>query len=542
MPLSASSGTRPRAKSNASGRSAGRAQTQPRSYTRPGAAASSEEENQIANRSRSDSNASGSKTPKEKRSMIPSFGSLGKKTGNGIPKTFRREKYGTLDDNEEPVGSLRSDDDDDDEERFDRPSMSSSLGGSGGGGMGMGGRARSQSAVTTYSRTSTASIPDSINTATSPSLAPSMRAPPMRRTHTTPTNPHARYVKALYDFAGTAADELGLKVGQIVEIKSEVSSDWYIGEADGRSGLFPSSYVEEYVPTPTTATQSSFQALQQQPPQQRNMPPPAGAPIRRNLPPPVSGGLSQTPSSRPPASITVPPPSQSSNAYSSYDAECDTGIGYESKDDLSELDNEDEDYKQSVGLATTARPPAITRPSFGVGAGAKKAPPPPPPSRRSASSTNLMTATSSHGTSGAGGGAALAAPIPMNRTRSSTLDRKSTLSPHGSQAGLSPQIGGAAGKTLRLDSSPEGSPFVASEDEEVMSVGSGDGSGPGGGTSSGPRGLTHGLGNLHLASGSGGASDMTTTSISCGTCGCDDFTQNVFKPKGTCSTCFHLHG
>ncbi len=27
----------------------------------------------------------------------------------------------------------------------------------------------------------------------------------------------------------------------------------------------------------------------------------------------------------------------------------------------------------------------------------------------------------------------------------------------------------------------------------------------------------------------------------CGLCDCRDFTQNVFKPKGTCSTCFHQH-
>jgi endophilin-A len=83
------------------------------------------------------------------------------------------------------------------------------------------------------------------NTSTAP--APT-RPSGMRRTYTSPSSLNARYVKALYPFAGEAADELALRPGQVVEIKHEVSDDWWVGESEGRSGMFPSAYVEEYVP------------------------------------------------------------------------------------------------------------------------------------------------------------------------------------------------------------------------------------------------------------------------------------------------------
>lgn len=264
------------------------------------------------NRSRSQSNASSK--GKEKRSILPSFGSFGKKSGLSSvgKKGFRGD---------------RLEDDQSEEELFERP-------------------------------------------------------PPVRRL-TTP-NPGVKYMKMLYDFAGDAADELPLRTGQIIEVKQEVSEDWWIGECEGRSGLFPKAYAEEYVPTPRTA---------------------------------------------------VPRPVHTQS-----------------------FDDSDDDFSDHASLSAQAQPAPVRAP-------VRKPAPPPPPSRRSQSSTNLPN---------------LAPPIrPDFRPRASTLSR-----------------------TLRLDSSPEASPFAHSEDDDYFD---------------------HPAGPV------------------CKDCGCDDFVQNVFKPNGTCSTCFHQH-
>lgn len=68
-----------------------------------------------------------------------------------------------------------------------------------------------------------------------------------RRALTTPSTP-GTFVKVLFDFEGLEADELPLRRGQIVEVRSEVSADWLIGEADGMTGLFPKAFTEEYIP------------------------------------------------------------------------------------------------------------------------------------------------------------------------------------------------------------------------------------------------------------------------------------------------------
>ena len=176
-----SSGTRPRAKSNASVRS-----------NRPKLARlASEESDHNANRSRSQSNASSTKG-KEKR-LLPSLGPFGKKGLSMAGKSKSFTKYGNIDDGlGQPLHS--------DEEEA-----------------------------------SNSSLP----------LSPKRAAPPIRRVHTTPLHT-VKTVRALFDFAGEGTDELPLHIGQIVELQKEVSEDWWIGESEGRSGLFPSTYCELY--------------------------------------------------------------------------------------------------------------------------------------------------------------------------------------------------------------------------------------------------------------------------------------------------------
>lgn len=390
--------------------------------------------------------------------MLPSFGSLGKKGGlasmagsSSKRKSFGKEKEKYTDESRQ---ALHSDADDDDDYEAPRSPLSVT------------GRTRSQTTLST-SRVSLAS--DGYG-------AP----PPMRRTHTTPVRADSHYVKALYDFAGGAADELSVRAGDIIEVKQEVSADWYIGESSGRSGLFPVAYCEEYVPTPTTARAPPMPASVPTP---RNLPPPAGAPrgngAARAMPPmPASHAA--------PASLMDP--------YATSDSELEHGFS-------------DAEHDTTAHLTSSGQAPAsASRPA----PSARKPAPPPPPSRRSQSSSNLLSTSA-----GASFGTSFLSPPQPSYAR-------------------------------RTPSSPEGSPFAGSEeDEEEIFGGGGRARSATVGASSTPasaptngavHSLGNGLGDLHLDQGAGGA-----PAAQCKDCRCEDFTQNVFKPKGTCSTCFHQH-
>lgn len=387
---------RPRAKSNASSRSITR--TAPSRSFRNNHA--SDDSDHTPNRSRAHSNASSTGKSKEKRSMIPSFRSFGKKGGIGVTarKSFTQEKYGNI---EEDDGrqALHSDGEDN---------------------LGSG-------------RKEEIGFRDSL------AYEPDLNPPKMRRTHTTALTA-TTYVKAIYNFAGAGADELSLRAEQVVEVKKKVSEDWYLGECEGRSGLFPSSYCEEYVPSPVT---------------------PALPPIPRRSLPPRSHSSTQTMAPSPTLDLTSD--SEPSHGFS------------------------DSDLYDTASLA--AVPSSRSKP-------VKKPAPPPPPSRRSASSNNIPTAHTAY----------LSPPQPVTRPRANTASRRPTL-----------------------DSSPEGlpfagSPFAGSDDDEFLH----------GGTIPGPSGLSHGLAGVQLQ-------EDTSSQASCRVCSCDDFTQNVFKAKGMCSTCYHQH-
>lgn len=49
-------------------------------------------------------------------------------------------------------------------------------------------------------------------------------------------------VKAMYDFNGSA-DELTFRAGTEIKVLNEVVEGWWMGEIDGKKGLFPTSYV-----------------------------------------------------------------------------------------------------------------------------------------------------------------------------------------------------------------------------------------------------------------------------------------------------------
>ncbi|KAL0951611.1 hypothetical protein HGRIS_008291 [Hohenbuehelia grisea] len=58
-----------------------------------------------------------------------------------------------------------------------------------------------------------------------------------------------KFVRALYDFNGSS-DELSFKTGDEILILNEVLDEWWMGQLEGRKGLFPTSYTEVMAPKP----------------------------------------------------------------------------------------------------------------------------------------------------------------------------------------------------------------------------------------------------------------------------------------------------
>lgn len=211
------------------------------------------------------------------------------------------KKYATMDEDERRAVSLATDDED---SRYDPPPRGSSPPKS---------RQRSHSV--------TADIVTTTNGAN------------RRRALTTPSTP-GTFVKVLFDFEGLEADELPLRRGQIVEVRSEVSADWLIGEAEGMTGLFPKAFTEEYIP--------DLPAL---PPR-----PETFSALRNHT------------------HLGVPEPSGRS----------DISAGESDSDSIDDIDD-----AQSTSLASAPAPTPTSRSR--AGSVARKAPPP-PPSRRTAMS------------------------------------------------------------------------------------------------------------------------------------------------------------
>ncbi|KHJ89215.1 BAR domain protein [Oesophagostomum dentatum] len=72
-----------------------------------------------------------------------------------------------------------------------------------------------------------------------PNALPPQAAPPQQQ------KPSA---KAMFDFEAQSEGELNLKEGQIVELISQIDENWFEGRLNGKSGLFPVTYVQVLVP------------------------------------------------------------------------------------------------------------------------------------------------------------------------------------------------------------------------------------------------------------------------------------------------------
>ncbi|KAF8899998.1 SH3 domain-containing protein [Mucidula mucida] len=77
-------------------------------------------------------------------------------------------------------------------------------------------------------------------------------APPPRRTVSTtpepePQAPSGEWAEALYDYESAEAGDLNIKANQRLLVTEKSSADWWTGEVNGKSGLFPASNLTSCV-------------------------------------------------------------------------------------------------------------------------------------------------------------------------------------------------------------------------------------------------------------------------------------------------------
>ncbi|KIY63470.1 SH3-domain-containing protein [Cylindrobasidium torrendii FP15055 ss-10] len=76
------------------------------------------------------------------------------------------------------------------------------------------------------------------------SAEPPSPAPRTPQRQLTPEPPQGEWAEALYDYNSGEDGDLAVKAGQQVWVTEKSSPEWWTGTLDGRSGLFPASYVK----------------------------------------------------------------------------------------------------------------------------------------------------------------------------------------------------------------------------------------------------------------------------------------------------------
>ncbi|GAA5990123.1 hypothetical protein JCM10908_005833 [Rhodotorula pacifica] len=102
-----------------------------------------------------------------------------------------------------------------------------------------------------------AALADPVRNSSSPAATSSARSapPPSQPERNLPS--HAR---AMYDFTGESSDELSFARGELIKVIDAVSEEWWRGELRGRTGIFPTNYVEPAAAAATHSSRSSLSA------------------------------------------------------------------------------------------------------------------------------------------------------------------------------------------------------------------------------------------------------------------------------------------
>ncbi len=293
-------------------------------------------------------------------------------------------------------------------------------------------------------------------------------------------------VIALHDFAAGSNDELSFRVGDQIDVVSEVIDGWWMGELGGKRGLFPTTYTEVINSSSSSLPQKP--ALPQRPPSS----------LTRSLS--FRSGGSTPGSSYSSLEENGDHPFGDHNARNgqrkNYEESIESNNFSETDDDSHSLMhvqrvNDSFSSKYVTGLPGPASPspvipsstsspapspPVPVRRDTGSASPAKKAPPPPPPRRSSTLSSSP------------------APTPPALPSRPSTLRSKSSASSSSASYVTLANTGVPAST-----SSPDGltySPFDSPREDSFGFDSNG---------------------------------------------GCSDFKQNPFKPQGFCNNCFKLH-
>ena len=56
--------------------------------------------------------------------------------------------------------------------------------------------------------------------------------------------PGGEKYSAVYTYAGQYEDELSFEAGDVIMVLAKDEADWWKGECNGKTGVFPSNYVE----------------------------------------------------------------------------------------------------------------------------------------------------------------------------------------------------------------------------------------------------------------------------------------------------------
>lgn len=62
--------------------------------------------------------------------------------------------------------------------------------------------------------------------------------------HTPSSSPTVCQVIAIYDYKAANGDEMSFSKGQMINVLDKNDPDWWKGELNGATGLFPTNYVK----------------------------------------------------------------------------------------------------------------------------------------------------------------------------------------------------------------------------------------------------------------------------------------------------------
>jgi len=339
---------------------------------------------------------------------------------------------------------------------------------------------------------------------------------PLRTLKSTERLKSSKLRRALYDFAATNTDELTVVPGDEIQVISEPSESWWLGECRGHRGLFPVSYTEDVpqkpplparLPSLSSANKLSASHSRKNSFGQLSAPNDASA-----------LGLRRSDSTKSKDRKEILKLGDQDEPFGDHYSTSPSHQLSPAIASSETSDQEDDERGFLVGQAGSSSSAlgADTASSNTGGGGAirkltrslsKKGPPPPPPVRRShttSSSTSEKNVTQTVQTTGQGASPFLSPTTTVpNRHKKShsggTVLAKSPFDSHGDHG-----------------------------DEGNASPGTSRHRGRSQGTASGF--------NITSESDDGGKIPEE-----CSTCDCDEFQQNPFKSNGYCKACFHHH-